>query len=193
MTTPDDPRDPPDPTAPPGDTGPREAARPAEPPPPSEPPPPADPPPPGGGDGGGDGKRKRPGEGVEDKARVLIEPYLKIMRRALRSIRGFFAAHVIVVRTEAEQEFVRLMGGFVLLFGTAILMLTSAILAGAASVALVQRLSGLPWLESISIAMAGTLTAAFLLLTVAWVRLRKPLMPKSRELFEKTLDGLSDR
>lgn len=131
-----------------------------------------------------------PAEGPEAPP-PRLQPYLKILRRIVRSIRGVFQAHVIVIRTEAESELIRVAGGVALIFGTMVLMLCSALLAGAGTVALVQRLSGLPWLESIGISLGITLAVACLLAFVAWLRLRKPLMPESRKLLNDTFDTLT--
>jgi len=138
--------------------------------PPTDPPPPGDPPP-------------KPG--------ARLEPYLKILRRMVRTIRGVFQAHIIVFRTEAERELARVAGGVALIFDTLVFLLASALLAGAGTVALVQRLSGLPWLESIGISLGLTVTVALLLALIAWLRLRHPLMPESRKLLHDTVDTLT--
>jgi hypothetical protein len=132
-----------------------------------------------------------PAREPEDAGRVLLQPYLKILRRAVRSLRAFFAAHVIVVRTEAERELARLATAVGLLVGAAMFFLASVLLLATTLVALVQRLSGLPWLESIAISMGATLLLGLVLLGLGWWRIKRPLMPESRELLRKTLDGLT--
>lgn len=147
-------------------------------------PPPEPPPPPGGA--------PSPGSDAEPEGpRLPLQPYLKILRRAVRSLRGFFAAHVIVVRTEAEREIERLAVAVALLVAAAMFFLASAILFATTLVVLVQRVSGLPWLESIALCLLATLLLALSLLGLGWLRIRKPLMPESRELLRKTLDGLT--
>jgi len=122
---------------------------------------------------------------------VALEPYLKILRRTIRSLRAFFAAHVIVVRTEADRELQRVVFGLAMLASAGMFFLASALLAAATAVALVQRLTGLPVLESMALSLGSTLLVALVLLGIAWLRLKKPLMPQSRELLKKTLEGLS--
>lgn len=162
MATPDDPRDPPG-SGPPG-SGPEEPR----------------------------GEERRSAEQrIEDQAREKLSPYLRILRRMVRSIRSVFQAHLIVFRTEADRELARIATGVGLVFGTAIFLLASALLSGAGAVALAQRLTGLPWLESIGIALAGTMLVAAGLAGLAWLRLRKPLMPESRKLLRDTIDGFT--
>ncbi|MCK6507114.1 phage holin family protein [Myxococcota bacterium] len=132
-----------------------------------------------------------PAPSPDESGRVLLQPYLKILRRAVRSLRAFFAAHVIVVRTEAERELARLATAVALLVGAAMFFLASVLLLATTLVALVQRLSGLPWLESIAISLGATLLLGLVLLGLGWWRIKRPLMPESRELLRKTLDGLT--
>ncbi|NOY24955.1 MAG: hypothetical protein GXP62_03695 [Oligoflexia bacterium] len=131
-------------------------------------------------------------EGAEGK-RVVLTPYLAIFRRILRSLRGFFAAHVIVLRSEAHRELARLLVGASLMAGALMFLLASAILFATGLVVGVQRFTGLPWLESLGISLGCTLLVALLLGALGLHRLKKPLMPQSRELLKKTLDALSQR
>lgn len=118
-------------------------------------------------------------------------PYLRILRRVVRTFSGVFHAHAMVIRAEAETEAVRLASGMALLLGAVMLTAVTALLGGVAIVGLIQRLSGLPWLESLGLAMAGTASVAFILLVIAWLLLRRPLLPKSRQLLERTFDGFT--
>ncbi len=139
----------------------------------------------GGGGTGGGGKGGGAGEAPK------LSPYLKILRRAVRSISSVFEAHVMVFQTEAEKEVVRVAIGVGLIFSAAAFLLATALLTGAGAVALIQRLTALPWLESIGLAMLATALMASLLGFIAWLRLRKPLMPRTRKLFKSTFDGLT--
>lgn len=147
------------------------------------------PPPEPPGDGPAEGQAD--GVGPAEDGRQLLQPYLKILRRIVRSLRAFFAAHVIVVRTEADRELTRLATAVALLVGAAMFMLASAMLFATTLIALVQRVTGLPWLESIAISLGTTLLIGLTLLGLGWLRLRRPLMPESRELLRRTLDGFS--
>lgn len=142
----------------------------------------------GGGSGGGGGGEQPP---PPDDGRDRLSPYLAIFRRMVRSLRSIFRAHLIVFKTEAHRELARIAVGAGLLFGVAVLLLACALLAGAGTVALVQRLTALPWLESIGIALLITLAVASVLGLFAWLRLRKPLMPESRKLLQDTIDGFT--
>ena len=128
-----------------------------------------------------------PAEGTRSR----FAPYLKIFRRVVRTFSGVFHAHVIVIRAEAETELVRLLSGMALVIGAVMLMGVTALLGGVALVGLIQRLSGLPWLESLGLAMTSTASVALTLLGIAWLLLRRPLLPKSRQLLERTFDGFT--
>ncbi|RME24678.1 MAG: hypothetical protein D6798_10670 [Deltaproteobacteria bacterium] len=164
---------------------------------PPEPPRPPDgggdaaPPPPSGTDGGGatgsggdDGTPPPQGDGPR------LTPYLRILRRMVRSVTSLFRAHAMVVRSEAEREIFRVATGVALLFGTGIFLLATALLLAVGAVVLIQRVTGLPWLESVALSAAATALVAAILGLLAWLRLRKPLMPDSRKLLKSTLDGL---
>lgn len=126
-----------------------------------------------------------------ERVQARVSPYLKILRRMLRTLTALFQAHVMVIQAEAEGEAVRVASGMALVFGAGALSGVSALLGGVVLVALIQRLSGLPWLESIALAMATTMVLAALLATTAWLILRRPLLPKSRKLLKSTFDGIT--
>jgi hypothetical protein len=128
-----------------------------------------------------------PTEGV----RTRFAPYLKILRWVIRSFTGFFQAHVMVIRAEAGNEAIRVASGLLLLLGAGVFLFVTALLGGVAVVGLIQRLSGLPWLESLGLAMAATGSVALTFVTIAWLLLRRPLLPKSRKLLKSTFDGFT--
>ncbi|MES2641093.1 MAG: phage holin family protein [Myxococcota bacterium] len=126
-----------------------------------------------------------------DGMRSRFAPYLKILRWVIRSFTGFFQAHVMVIRAEAGNEAIRVASGVLLLLGAGVSLFITALLGGVAIVGLIQRLSGLPWLESLGLAMAATGSVALVLVTIAWLLLRRPLLPKSRKLLKSTFDGFT--
>lgn len=126
----------------------------------------------------------------EGPARLPPQAWLKLVRRISRSFQAFFAAHLIVLRTEAERELFRLATGVGLLIGAVLFMLATAMLFAVGTVVLLQRVTGLPWLESVGIALLVTLTIALSLGGLGWWRVNRPLMPQSRALLNRTLDGL---
>lgn len=128
-----------------------------------------------------------------DEPRTPLAPYLNILHRAVRSLRAFFAAHVIVVRSEAERELTRVIVAAGFIIAAAMFALASAILFSTGLVVGIQRVTGLPWLESLGISLVCTLLIGLLLAAIGYWRIKKPLMPESRELLQKTLDGLSQR
>jgi hypothetical protein len=131
-------------------------------------------------------------EDPTEGTRSRFAPYLRILRRVIRSVTGLFQAHVMVIRAEAGNEAARLAAGLALLFGAALLAAVTALLGGVAIVGLIQRLSGLPWLESIGLAIAATGAVALTLAGIAWVILRRPLLPNTRKLLKSTLAGFME-
>ncbi len=167
---------PPDPPRPPGGTGTDGA-----------------PPPAGGGDGGAGGSGGSggsDGSGGGPDAAPRLTPYLRILRRAVRSVTSLFRAHAMVVRSEAEREVFRVATGVALVLATLAFLLATALLLAVGAVVLIQRVTGLPWLESVALSAGATALVAGVLGLLAWLRLRKPLMPDSRKLLKSTLDGL---
>lgn len=130
---------------------------------------------------------------TSDSHDSLLDPYLRTASRVVRAARGLFAAHVIVVRGEAQRELVRILIGLVLVVASAMCFFCTAILGSVSLVVAVQRFSGLPLLESLLICLSVTSSVGTLLIFIAWWRLWRPLMPQSRELLSKTLDGLGAR
>lgn len=126
----------------------------------------------------------------EGPTRLPPQAWLKLVRRISRSFQAFFAAHLIVLKTEAERELFRLASGIGLLIGGVLFMLATAMLFAVGTVVLLQRVTGLPWLECVGISMLVTLVIALCLGGLGWWRVNRPLMPQSRALLERTLDGL---
>lgn len=131
-----------------------------------------------------------PPEGEGGRRPLPLAAWLGLLRRLARSARSFFAAHLMVAQDEAEAEIARVATGVGLLLGALMFTFATALLLAVAAVVLVQRLSGLPWLESVALAALGTALVAASLGGLSWLRLRRPLMPRTRALLEKTLDGL---
>lgn len=150
--------------------------------------PPVDPPPPQAGDlpNGEAG----PPPGPEAGPARPSQAWLGLIGRVARSFRAFFAAHLIVAQNEAEREISRIATGVGLFIGAVMFMLATAMLFAVGTVVLLQRVTGLPWLESLGIAMLVTLTIALVLGGLGWWRVNRPLMPQTRALLERTLDGL---
>lgn len=130
-------------------------------------------------------------EDPADRVTARLSPYLKILRRVIRTLTGVFQAHVMVIQSEAENEAVRVASGLVLLLGAGAFLGVTALLGGVALVGLIQRLSGLPWLESLGLAAASTASLALFLVAIAWLLLRRPLLPKSRKLLKSTFDSIT--
>ncbi len=123
----------------------------------------------------------------------LIGPYIRMATRVARAFRGLLAAHIIVVRNEVQREILRLMIGVGLLMTAGMASVCTALLGAVTLVTAVQRLTGLPLLESLLICVGVLGGGALLFALMAWLILRRPLMPESRELIAKTLDGFAAR
>ena len=129
-------------------------------------------------------------ESEEQAWKSRLEPYLRILRRMVRSVTSLFRAHAMIIQDEAQVEAVRVVTGIALIIGAVVFFAVSGLFAGITAFALIQRLTGLPFLESIAIVLGGTVTLALSLAFLAWLRLRKPLLPKSRKLLKSTYDGI---
>ena len=140
-----------------------------------------------------DGAATLPPPPEEPSHDTVLDPYLRIVSRIIRAARGLFAAHLLIVRDEVGREILRIVIGVALLVGAMMFFFSTAILSSVTLVVAVQRFTGLELLESLLVCLATTLSFASVLALVGFLRLRKPLMPRSRQLLEQLLDGLSTR
>jgi hypothetical protein len=124
---------------------------------------------------------------------AVIGSYVRLFSRIGRAVRGLLAAHIIVVRNEVQREILRLLIGIGFTMTAGISFVLSAVLGAVTLVTAVQRITGLPLLESLLICIAVLATSGLLLAFAAWLILRRPLMPQSRELIRTTLDGFAAR
>ena len=105
-----------------------------------------------------------------------LEGYL---RRSLRLLSVLVDTHLDVAVQEANYESRRLISGVILVSIGIGLLVTVAVLAQVAAIALAQEL-GLSWLQAIGAVAGGNLVLGLIFLTVGRLRLRGPLMTQTQ-------------
>ncbi len=105
-----------------------------------------------------------------------IEGYL---RRLLRLLSVLVDTHLDVAVQEANYESRRLISGVIMVSIGIGLLVTVAVLAQVAAIALAQKL-GLSWLQAIGAVAGGNLVLGLIFLTVGRLRLRGPLMTQTQ-------------
>ena len=114
-----------------------------------------------------------------------------VARRLGNTVKTLLSLHVDIAREEAEADLKRLAVVAALLGGVVSFSAVSALSVGALIVLGVQRITGLPALESVAISLGLYLLLIALLALAVVLLLQRPFLPRTRALVRRTVDSLS--
>lgn len=120
-------------------------------------------------------------------------PYasVHVARRLGNTVKTLLSLHVDIAREEAEADLKRLAVVAALLGGAVSFGAVSALTLGALIILAVQRVTGLPALESAAIALGIYGVILISLALAAALLLRRPFLPRTRALVRRTVESLT--
>ena len=116
---------------------------------------------------------------------------MDVAQRLGNTVKALLALHVDIARDEAERDLKRLAAVVALLGGCASLGVAIVLHLAVLVVLAVQRITGLPALESVAIGVGALVCILAAFVTTIALLLRGPFLPRTRALLQRTFASIT--